>query len=148
QSRDPGKWPFSAASPWNTPLGDGALFEGKTAPCTADVLAAAAGAGIASHEWSVPIYLALAGDPTNNLSVNTVIKWPGVRVPASATASLPPLGQGGEALFTVVEPVPRRYVYELSRAVVVAGGWDGNQGVRYDLYGTGILLDGFRNYGG
>jgi hypothetical protein len=60
-ARDPALWPFAADSPWNTPIGAGAVFSAADSKLTRDLLAGHA--LIHAGVWSMPVYLAAASDP-------------------------------------------------------------------------------------
>lgn len=57
--RDAADWPFDRTSPWNYPIGSGAIFERETMP-NWDL----SGGGHANIEWySIPTYIASSTDP-------------------------------------------------------------------------------------
>ena len=147
-TRDPGLWPFASDSPWNTPLGDGAAFEQATDPCTRDLATLPPGgvAGINAHEWSHPVYLAAASDPTVNLYRDGQLADAAVRCPTDAAPALPP-PPDTDAHLHIVDPA-HRFLEEMWEASKVSDGWNAQAWAKTDLLGPGMGQGGVRAYGG
>lgn len=106
-TRDPALWPFASDSPWNTPLGDGARYAAIRSPGFDPT----AGARINTRQWSHPVFIAQADDPTVALHLRGQIRPVRVqRVPLQAQPD--PMADGTLLLIDV----PRRSVVELWRA--------------------------------
>lgn len=146
EGRDPALWPFAVESPWNTPLGSGAVYAGADDPCTRDVREGAHGSWINARDWSHPVYLARETDPLVGI-YRSGVKVASVRSPVAAQPALP-VAPDADAHLHIVEP-GRRYVDEMWRARRRRdGGWDVQGYTRNDLYGLGVLAGGERAYGG
>jgi len=107
-ARDPAFWPFSADSPWNTPLGSGAVFSGDNDPVTQDLLAGHA--LIHAGAWSMPVYLAVAADPLVRVHDEENKRDFFARIPRGATPDPMPDGH----LF-VIDPA-HEFALEMYRA--------------------------------
>jgi hypothetical protein len=106
-TRDPALWPFASDSPWNTPLGDGARYAAIRSPGFDPT----AGARINTRQWSHPVFIAQADDPTVALHLRGQSRPVRVqRVPPQAQPD--PMADGTLLLIDV----PRRSVVELWRA--------------------------------
>lgn len=130
--------PFTDTSPWNIPLGSGALFESAAATETANLLSG--GVGLNAESFSHPIYQAAETDPLVTVTVGgSTFTY---RIPAAAVPAL-----GSDAHLHVIQP-DKRYVFE---AWMFA--WTGpttatsSYVVRVDMLGTGFA-GGVRAYGG
>jgi hypothetical protein len=145
-TRDAALWPFAPDSPWNTPLGAGAQFEQSTDACTKDIGGSPNGKGINSHEWSHPVYLASASDPTVNLYENSKLVDGNVHCPANAQPALP-LPPTTDAHLHIVEPA-HHFLDEMWEASKVSDGWNSQAWAKTDLYGPGVGQGGVRAYGG
>lgn len=78
-ARDPIHQPFASDSQWNRSLGSGAKFEALAG------VDASRGAHVETREWSVPIFVARAGDPQRRLVYRSLRTEAGrVRVDPSA----------------------------------------------------------------
>ena len=129
-TRDPFLWPFATTSPWNAPVGSGALFASATDPRTLD-LEALPGVNVDAAAYSQPIYRASGSDP-----LRTVTDSHGAtqyRVPDTATPAA-----GTDADLHVVDPTDQ-WVDECWNARRLASG-DLTCGyhVRTDLTGSGV----------
>jgi len=144
-SRDAAEWPFTADSPWNTPLGDGARFERAGAPCTADLRREDFDAWINAEEWSHPVYRAEHDDPLVELREEGELSWT-ARAPAGATPALPEPPHT-DAHLHIISP-DGRYVDEMWLAEAIPEGWDAESLARVDLWGPGVDSGGVRVYGG
>ncbi|WP_293993821.1 hypothetical protein [Sphaerotilus sp.] len=106
-TRDPALWPFASDSPWNTPLGDGARYTAIRSPGFDPT----AGARLNTRQWSHPVFIAQADDPTVALHLRGQSRPVRVqRVPPQAQPD--PMADGSLLLIDV----PRRSVVELWRA--------------------------------
>lgn len=106
-TRDPALWPFSPDSPWNTALGDGARF----APIRSPHMDPTQGAGINTRQWSHPVHIASADDPTVSIyrhGERTPVRVQ--RVPVDARPD--PMSDGALHLIDAA----RRHVVELWQA--------------------------------
>ncbi len=130
--RDPYLWPFSAASPWNTPVGSGAVFSAEGSPITRDLLAGHA--LIHAGAWSMPIYLAGAADPWVPVHDEENARDFIARVPPAARPD--PMADGH--LF-VVEP-SHLFVLEMYRARVAPDVITARRAFRVSLTGPGMFL--------
>jgi hypothetical protein len=158
-SRDPMLWPFSL-SPWNRPLGDGAVY---SAPGSANTIDAQQyDIGINAGNWSHPIYQAVAANPTYDLYRRTSggysvaanfsnqqfrrsFKVPPDAAPASNGSS--PTDQAFDGHMHVIDPA-KTFVDEMYAA---AGGPAGSidhagrrisetNGGRFMLHGDGLTV--------
>ena len=145
-ARSPVLQPFSADSPWNTPLGQGAELEPVDAPCTQALRDPQSTSDINAAEWSHPIHQARPTDPLRSIFVDGELKAR-VRVPADAQPALP-RSRDSDGHLHLIDP-SGRWVDELWRArrnkdgSLVAEAYHRN-----DLYGPGIEQGGARAYGG
>lgn len=106
-TRDPALWPFASDSPWNTPLGDGARYAAIRSPGFDPT----AGARINTRQWSHPVFIAEADDPT--VALHRLGQSRPVRVQRVPPRAQPdPMADGSLLLIDV----PRRSVVELWRA--------------------------------
>ncbi|MDZ7858056.1 hypothetical protein [Sphaerotilus sp.] len=105
--RDPALWPFASDSLWNTPLGDGARYAAIRSPGFDPT----AGARINTRQWSHPVFIAQADDPT--VALHLLGQSRPVRVQRVPPQAWPgPMADGSLLLIDV----PRRSVVELWRA--------------------------------
>ncbi len=142
--RDPAKWPFASTSPWNMPIGNGAIYQQASDPCTRSLISESNTAWINSEEWSHPIYRASSSDPLVPIVINGVEQIR-INIPSNAQAALP---TDSDAHLHIIDPTGR-YVVEMYRAFPrPTGGWDVDYYVRLDLTSAGILQGGARAYGG
>jgi hypothetical protein len=143
--RDAALWPFSSASPWNTPLGSGAQYADESDPRTADIREgdSSVNAGMFSH----PIYQATDDDPEQ--LVHTHDGDVRYRIPADAQPALPAWGERyTDAHLHVIDPT-RSHVDEcFQMRPRLDGAWDCTFHQRIDLYGDGVSDGGTRAYGG
>lgn len=145
-TRDPGLWPFASDSPWNTPLGAGAVFEQMTDACTADLVNPPGVTWINSAEWSHPVYLAVTTDPTVNLYRNGMLVDSDVHCPADAEPALPP-PPDTDAHLHIIDST-HQFVDEMWEASMVTGGWNSQAWAKNSLFGPGVSQGGVRAYGG
>lgn len=144
--RSPVLQPFSADSPWNTPLGQGAELEPVDAPCTQALRDAQVGSDINAAEWSHPIYWARPTDPLRSVRVDGELKAR-LRVPPEAEPARP-RGQDTDGHLHIIDP-SGRWVDELWRARRLKDGSLAAEAYhRNDLLGPGIEQGGARAYGG
>jgi hypothetical protein len=131
--RDPALWPFAATSPWNTPIGSGAVFSADGSPVTQDLLAGHA--QIRAGAWSMPIYQAGAGDPW--VSVHDEENARDFRAQVPRDAKPDPMADGH---FYVIEP-SHLFVLEMYRARVFPDGHIlARRAFRVSLTGPGMFL--------
>ncbi|MFO0619959.1 MAG: hypothetical protein U0745_01095 [Polyangia bacterium] len=171
--RDPAKWPFSADSPWNTPIACAATapyscattWEAADGACTKQLryrstTGAELRVALNAEEWSHPIFIAKSTDPLSTLSQQTcygmpALTVPNVRIPATAKAALPAFVGSGvcdygntDAHLHIIEP-KHQFVDETWHARPSAsGGFDVFGYTRNSLTGSGIGKGGERAYGG
>jgi hypothetical protein len=144
--RSPASWPFSATSPWNTPLGQGALLEPPGGLCSQTFRDGTEQSDINAAEWSHPVYLARPGDPLVRLYLYGEVKLT-LRVPAAAEPARPHDGPGDGHLH-IIDPT-QHFVDELYHARRRPGGHlVADAYARNDLRGPGIGKGGVRAYGG
>lgn len=133
--RDPAAWPFSATSPWNHPIGSGAVYSRINSP-TWNV----AGGGHANIEWySIPTYVATGTDPLrriidrrNGRLVDTI------RVPPAARPA-----QGTDGHLNIIDET-HRWVSELYAVEFLPNGDLSTIGYnKNDLRGPGGGFDGW-----
>jgi len=155
--RDPATWPFDARSPWNHPIGSGAVFEPSRIPITG---------GYANIEfYGTPVYIAKPTDPLVKIYDRGPYygdDWPKagavkgdfrgeIRIPLNA-----PPHWGADGILIVIDP-EKAIAYEFYRVTYISPdgqhlGWhNGNWGYRsgelstakdavVDLKGDGIRL--------
>jgi len=140
-------WPFSAASPWNTPMGSGATFQTSGQQPTADLLNTAYDRDLASFQWSHPIYWSAASDPLVTVTEDggRVLQY---RIPVGATPALPDITTASsDSHMHVVQPdgktLNEAWLFEWTSSTTATAGYMAIN----DLTGDGIT-DGVRGYGG
>lgn len=141
-------WPYSAASPWNTPIGAGATFQTSGQQPTADLLNTAYDRAISSLTWSHPIYWAAASDPMVAVTQDggTVFNY---RIPSSATPALPDINTTSttDSHMHVVQPdgktIYEAWYFQWTSGTTATAGYVASN----DLTSDG-LADGVRGYGG
>lgn len=141
-TRDPALWPFAVDSPWNSPIGTGAVFGGPEDPRTAAISSPDVYASINSAAWSFPVAMATASDPLQTIyspSGDVTLRIPPGTEPAEPV--------GGDASLHVVDPT-RRVVDEMWDARHSGTEWTAGHIVRTDLRGPGVGQGGARAYGG
>lgn len=144
--RDPVEWPFASTSPWNTPLGSGAVIDPADSPCSRTLTDEKLAADINAAQWSHPIFVAAPADPEVKVIVSGEVVAR-LRVPKHAAPALPK-SEDSDAHLHIIDP-EHRYVHELWHAsrkkpdVIVAEGYSKN-----DLHGSGVGEGGERAYGG
>ena len=139
--RRAGVWPFTAGSPWNTPIGSGATYTSSSDPATASILNTTYGPGINHDNWSHPIDFATNSDP-----LCTVTEDGGrqiiYRIPSSATPD-----PQGDAHMHVISPdgltVYEQWLMARTSSTTFSCGYE----VTTSLYSDG-LNGGVRAYGG
>ncbi|MBI2518991.1 MAG: hypothetical protein HYV97_01180 [Bdellovibrio sp.] len=165
KTRNAADWPFSADSPWNTPIGSGARYQKAAEPCTRSLISEAQGAWINSDEWSHPIYRARASDPmvpivrvesakyvdfTEADVAREGVEQIRIHIPSNVQPALPLDSKAlpTDAHLHIIDPTGR-YVDEMWRAFPrKGGGWNVGHYNRTDLHGPGVLTGGVRAYGG
>lgn len=140
--RDAGRWPFSAASPWNIALGDQATYQ----PISSPRFAVGKGGSLNCTGFSHPVYVAGPGDPeVRILRKGVATPFATIRVPVEAKPD--PFGDGH--LHVINET--RRSVVEMWQAVRNAdGSITAAAVVSNDLTDDGVYptWHGVRAYGG
>jgi hypothetical protein len=142
--RDLGSWPFAADSPWNTPIGPGALLEPVDGPRTIAVRNADVPAVVNAGRYSMPVHRALESDPM--LSVFDRGRGGAVVTFRAPTGAVP--ADGEDRHLVIIDPTGR-WADEMW---AVDGTLESQQvevgyHVRTDLAGAGID-GGVRAYGG
>jgi hypothetical protein len=146
-TRNAGLWPFSASSPWNTPVGSGAQFESVSGPMTSNLRAKKIGdwtitPWLNAAQYSHPVYFAKASDPR----VWVDSRWDPdmyVHIPAGAVPA-----QGTDGHLHVVQP-DGRTIIEMWVVTPGSGAWTAGRLEVGDLHSDGLGPDnGTRAYGG
>ncbi|MEK6624007.1 MAG: hypothetical protein AABY86_03505 [Bdellovibrionota bacterium] len=163
--RNPVDWPFSVESPWNTPIGNGAIYQEVSDLCTRSLISEASKAWINSAEWSHPIYHASNNDPIVPIVRVESAKYVGftqadvdkegveqirIHIPVHVKPAMPLDTQtlATDAHLHIIDPTGR-WLDEMWRAFPrKSGGWNVGHYNRTDLYGPGVLAGGVRAYGG
>jgi hypothetical protein len=147
--RDPGCFPFSVTSPWNTPMGGAAQFDGGAA-CTTDLRDPSQFVDTPAAQWSHPVYLATSSDPTVAIYMGGTYQR-SIKAPAGMKPADPQFSAGGDAHLHVVDP-GHTVVDEMWQARPFTGdhgpGWNSSGYTRVDLYSSGVGQGGERAYGG
>jgi len=144
-SREAWRWPFTAESAWNMPVGSGLATAGADDPCTAGVRDDSVDAWVNAAEWSHPVYRAADGDPVVPVTEDGE-RLGEVQSPAGATPADPQYPEG-DAHLHLVNPAGDS-VTEIWQARSQEGGWEVSSVAVVDLLGPGIGTDGVRIYGG
>jgi hypothetical protein len=132
-ARDPYLWPFAPDSPWNTPIGSGAVFSPLEDTRTQDLLAGHT--SIRAGAWGMPIYLAREADPMVHVHDEENARDFLARIPVSARPD--PMA---DAHFFVVEP-SHLFALEMYRARLQAkGDVVARRAFRVSLTGPGMFL--------
>jgi hypothetical protein len=146
-TRNAGLWPFSASSPWNTPVGSGAQFEAVGGPMTSNLRAKTIGSWtiipwLNAAQYSHPVYFAKASDPRVFVdSPWDPDMW--VHIPANAVPA-----QGTDGHLHVVQP-DGRTIIEMWVVRPSSGTWTAGRLEVGDLHSDGLGPDnGTRAYGG
>ena len=132
QARDPFYWPFSSDSPWNMPIGSGAIYAPPTAPISLNLQASDAWLNIGT--WSHPIWQAQAADPlvpVLDLENNRIFT---VNVPSNAAPD-----PKSDAHMYVVDPT-KQVVTETYGTVIGSGKITAKRAFQSSLYGMGWFL--------
>lgn len=147
--RDPACFPFSVSSPWNTPMGTGAQFDGG-GPCTADLRDPSQYVDTPAARWSHPVFLATSGDPTVAIYIGGSYQR-SIQAPPGMRPADPQYAAGGDAHLHIVDP-SHGFVDEMWQARPYTGdhgpGWNSSGYTRNDLYSSGVGAGGERAYGG
>lgn len=61
-ARDPAYWPFATVSPWNVPLGTGAVYDNPVSAATQNLRALINPTHVNSDQFSIPVFIASAAD--------------------------------------------------------------------------------------
>lgn len=145
-TRNPASWPFASDSPWNMPLGSGAIYEDESDACSNSLITGSDDAWINSEQWSHPVYQAKTTDPLVGLYKNGRLHMQ-IRMPSHAESALP---FNTDSHLHIIDP-GARYVVEMWRALPRNdGNWDVEFANKIDLYGSGVdrNVEGARAYGG
>lgn len=140
--RDAATWPFAATSPWNTALGDQAVFQ----PIASPRFSAAKGACINAVGFSHPVFIATASDPEVKVfKKGTAAPFATIRAPADARPD--PKGDGHLHL---IDETHRVVVEMWQAARTPDGGFIATAVARNDLTDDGVYpaWHGVRAYGG
>ena len=105
-SRTPADWPFSAASPWNFPVGSGLTLEDPDAPCTRAVRDPSVDAWVNAETWSHPLARAASTDTVVDIWEDGAFATR-IAVPPGAQPSLP-AWPDGDAHLHVIDAARRR----------------------------------------
>jgi chitodextrinase len=142
-ARDLAYWPFTSTSPWNYPIGSGALYAPETSPL---YNAASGGVSInANNGYSIPVYVARSSDPLVNVyqGATFIVQ---MRVPTSATPA-----QGSDGHMAVINDT-HSFVLETFGGITRQsnGNITAPIAMTNDLRGPGVYSGwhGTRAYGG
>ena len=129
-ARDPAFWPFVADSPWNHPVGSGALFVEHTSP----VLDLSAGGTINRRGQGRPVFVAKPGDPVRRIFKRSVVEpLATLRIPANAMPDDSPY-----AFLNLIDK-EHCFVYEMNGVGRREDGdIEASQCFRVDLRGAGV----------
>jgi hypothetical protein len=138
ETRDPALWPFTAASPWNVPMGTGAQFVSPA--CDADLHAqshSTADTWINAENYGVPVYQAQASDSLKHVwfSTNPDVPTPhgrdmgSYRIPSGVQPAA-----GTDRALVVVDP-DHKHSSDLWRAYVNPVFLNAGDFARHDLVG-------------
>ena len=135
--------PFSADSPWNTPIGPNPAIDPDSAAMIA-TLAACQSQGrfyINIDEWTIPVYYANANTPT--YTVPCLNEWgcgpgfgPEVPIPDGA------MPDPQEDSHMAVVDLSRNLSWDMWGAKDLGDGWQTTTGFTFDLTSTGVQTDG------
>ena len=128
-ARDPALWPFTSDSPWNMPIGSGAVFAAPNAAISKELQASDAWMNIGT--WSHPVWQAKLTDPKVSildLENNRIFV---VNVPKEARPD-----PKSDAHMYVVSP-SRVYVTETYGTVIGNGRISAKRAFQSNLYGPG-----------
>ncbi len=120
-ARDLFVWPFDTQSPWNMPIGSGAIYELVSPPPLGyeTTWFVPSVGGYANIEWySIPIYVAALSDPVEDIYQNYVLRN-SLHVPAAAQ---PALGIDGQMTILNGEDTAPGYYLMMSNASRRANG--------------------------
>ncbi|MGT2425256.1 hypothetical protein [Amnibacterium kyonggiense] len=135
--------PFAADSPWNTPIGAGAVYSAADDVVTRSLVSSAGRATINSTAWSVPVAIAGAGDPTTRVAVSSGI---------TADHRMPPDARGSADTDAELAVIDGSHSYEYWGLTGGSGGWSARFGGVVDLTGSGttggVRASGFSLLGG
>lgn len=139
--RDAAVWPFALSSPWNTALGDQAIF----APIVSQRFSVKKGGSINATGFSHPVFIASAADPEIAIfRKGSATPFATIRVPVAAQ----PDAKGDGHLHIIDDQ--HRHVIEMWQAVRSEGRITAAAVVRNDLTDDGVYGEwhGVRAYGG
>jgi hypothetical protein len=144
ETRVPGQWPFTASSPWNTPLGTGAAYTDPT--CDGALQASFDDVNrpwINADNWSFPVYAAAATDPPHTIykSLNPTSS-PEPQGTSQGSYPIPALAKeaGGDDRSMVVQEPNGRYSIETWRTFLYPAWANVGGFARHDMVGG----DGWR----
>jgi hypothetical protein len=143
-TRHPADWPFDRYSPWNMPIGSGAVYQTLNSPG----ITVNSGGWIATRDWTIPVYKATNSDPLRTIFFNGQSRGQ-YRVPDAATPA-GPNQSGTDGHLVIITPDGRSSI-EMWRASRRANGdLDCSSFDIYSLTGTGWnqYPGGPRAYGG
>jgi hypothetical protein len=152
-ARNPSLWPFASDSPWNTPVGSGAVLESPSGPLTSMVRRPSLPSKDGSYTsnmttwinagtYSHPVVWASASDPLVTLTSPDPAMQ--VRIPANAQPAA-----GGDAHLHVVQPDGKTLIEMWLAKKTSATSWSAGRVEVVDLTGSGLGPDnGVRAYGG
>lgn len=128
--RDPGLYPFSSTSAWNTPIGSGAVFEAQDGDRTSSLWNGAQPV-VNSTSWSVSVAESGGSEPWSTLT--------SVRNGQSFTVQVPPgtvATAGSDKHITMVQ-ADRGTAYDTYKAAQSGSNWTAQVAYQISLTGSG-----------
>jgi hypothetical protein len=145
ETRDPVQWPFTADSPWNTPIGSDAAFAGVATEEVRNLLDTSIGIWLNFDEFSHPVAVASPTDPLVTFTYDSSATGPG-----QITLPLPPGTEpalGVDSHLHLIDP-ETSVSHEFFGTQPSDSGFRAAYYVVNDLLGPGIGEGGTRAYGG